>query len=51
MGMMGERMEVGTQLNMGVKLIIGFSLDAQQHFGNRKPIGSTMPIFGLTYLI
>jgi hypothetical protein len=49
MGMMGGRMEVGTQLNIGVKLIIGFSLNAQQHFGNIKPIGSTMLI--LTYLI
>jgi len=49
--MMGRWIEVETQLGIGIKLIIGFPLDARQHFGNGEPIGSTMPILDLTYLI
>ncbi len=49
--MMGKWIEVETQLSIGIKLIIGFPLDARQHFGNGESIGSTMPILDLTYLI
>ncbi len=49
--MMGGWIEVETQLGIGIKLIIGFPLDARQHFGNGEPIGSTMPILDLTYII
>jgi hypothetical protein len=51
MGMMGGWIEVETQLGIRIKLIIGSPLDAQQHFGNGEPIGSSMPILDLTYLI
>jgi hypothetical protein len=39
MGMMGGWIEVETQLSIGIKLIIGSLLDAQQHFGNGESIG------------
>jgi hypothetical protein len=55
---MGGWMEVGAHLGIGIKLTISSpsgacckGWDAWQCFGDGKPIGSTMPILGLTYLI
>ncbi len=58
MGMMGEWMEVGAQLGIGVKLATNFpsnacwnSQDARQRLGDGECTRFIVPILGLTYII